>query len=369
MFINKIALKNFRSYNDLTIDFSKKTNIIYGKNAAGKTNILEAIYFFSTGRSHRGASIKEIIKDSGEEASVSLDFYSHQRDFKGAFKIYKDKKKHVLINDVNIKKISEISDYINVVMFSPEDLSIIKNGPSERRRFLDMSISQIKPLYLKNLNNYIKILAQRNCLLKEISKNEKGLEMLDIWDESLAEICAVISVYRYEFLEDLKEYLYNIHKEISNENLKIKYLCGFYDDFKNSCDFDIIKKNIYEKLVATRKSDINLGITQTGIHRDDILFFIDKKEARRFASQGQQRSIVLSLKLSLAEVIKDIKGDYPIILLDDITSELDSSRREYLKGKIRDKQVLITCTDKEDALTNKDVSFFLVEDRKVKISV
>lgn len=366
MYIKEIRLKNFRCYDEAVLQLSDKTNIIYGLNAAGKTNILEAAFLFCTGRSHRKATSAEMIKDGENLSEISLKFESYNREFSGSLKLFEDKKKLLKINEAEIKKLSEISNYINIVMFAPEDLSIIKGFPSERRRFIDMAISQVKPVYLKLLNDYIKTVGQRNCLLKEIYKTGKGEQMLDVWDESAANLAARIAVYRYEFIENLKKYLYEIYYQISSESLKMKYLCCFYDSFNESCDIEDIKNKLIERFISSRKRDIENGATQIGIHKDDFLFFIDKKEVRRFASQGQQRSLILSLKLAQAEFIKETRGDYPVILLDDIASELDEKRRAYLKGKIKDKQVIITCTDKESNITDSsNVKYFFVSNRNV----
>lgn len=367
MFIKSLKLTDFRCYEEAEINFYDKTNIIYGLNAAGKTNVLEAVYLFCTGRSHRRASVKELINENKNMAKIEMSFESCGRDFFGSFSLYNDKKKLFCINESEIKKISEISNYINVVMFSPEDLFLIKGFPSERRRFTDMAISQIRPVYVGLLNEYLKILSQRNALLKRINKNECGTETLDVWDSYFSDLCARICVYRFNFFKQLKVYLYEIYKDISSESLKTKYLCNFYDNFENGCDLSEIKKSVEEKLFLTRKKDIETGATQTGVHKDDILFFINKREVRRYASQGQMRSIVLSLKLALSELIKNEKNDYPIILLDDILSELDENRRSYLNGSINNKQTIITCTDKENNLKNKGfVKYFHVCNRKIK---
>lgn len=366
MFIKSLKLTNFRCYDNAEVNFGNNANIIYGFNAAGKTNILEAIFLFCTGRSHRKASASEIIKENEKYAKVEIAFKSGARDFFASLILSDDKKKLFRINESEIKKMSELSNYINVVMFSPEDLYLIKGFPAERRRFLDMSLGQLKPVYIGLLNEYLKILSQRNALLKKISENESNIDMLDVWDSYFSDLCAKIAIYRYKFLEELKNYLYKIYYDISSENLKIKYLCNFYDEFKNDCSFESVRKKTEEKLKMMRKRDIDTGVTQTGIHKDDILFFINKKEVRKFASQGQQRSIVLSLKLALSELIYEQKGDYPIILLDDITSELDEKRRSYLNGSIENKQTIITCTDKENGVTKNNVKYFHVKDRKIK---
>lgn len=363
MYITNLKLKDFRNYESADINFINGTNIIYGNNAQGKTNILEAIFLFCTARSHRRATDREIIKKDCEQSIIDIKFSDDVRDYVGRMKILDGKKKFVNINNVNIKKISHIADYINVVMFSPEDLFIIKDSPSVRRRFIDMSISQISPVYVSFLNDYLKIINQRNNLLKEIKRYNKSDETLDIWDEYLVDLSCKIIKYRREFIKKLQEFSKKIHYEISTENLLIKYISNcnenIYDDEK-------LYTELCEKIKKSRKRDIETGMTNIGAHRDDFVFYINENDAKIYGSQGQQRSVVLSLKLALTEIIKNEKGSYPIILLDDIMSELDESRRQYLSCKIEDKQVIITCTDKEQKANYSNVKYFNVSNNSVK---
>lgn len=362
MYIKNIKLKDFRNYENADINFSNGTNIIYGNNAQGKTNILESIFLFCTARSHRRASDREMIRRGAQFGNIEINFSDDIRDYNGKMKILDGKKKFVSINGVSIKKISQIADYINVVMFSPDDLAIIKDSPSYRRRFYDMSISQISPIYVSVLNEYIKILNQRNNLLKDIKKSGKSDETLDIWDKYLVELSCRIIKYRCELTKILQETAKKIHTEISGEQLSIKYIsnCG-----ENIYDTEKLKSEFSEKLEKTRRRDIETGTSNTGCHRDDFIFYVNGADVKIYGSQGQQRSIILSLKLALAEIIKSVRGAYPIILLDDIMSELDESRRKYLSGKIEGKQVIMTCTDKEKNNEYSNVKYFYIANNKV----
>ncbi len=363
MYIKSIKLKDFRNYEHVNIDFINGTNIIYGNNAQGKTNILESIFLFCTARSHRRATDKEIIRQGADFGVINIEFCDDVRDYSGCMKILDGKKKFVSINNVNIKKISQIADYINVVMFSPEDLLIIKDSPVIRRRFVDMSISQISPVYVSLLNDYLKILNQRNNLLKNIKKNGKGEETLDIWDNYLIDLSVKIIKYRREFIKKLLVFAKKIHTEISGEELFIKYISNCAD---NIYDDEKLYKELCEKIKKTRRRDIETGTSNTGAHRDDFIFYINDKDAKIYGSQGQQRSVVLSLKLALTELINQVKNSYPVILLDDIMSELDESRRRYLSGKIEGKQVIITCTDKEQSAPYLNVKYFYVSNNSVE---
>lgn len=363
MYVKNLRLKNFRNYENVSVNFINGTNIIYGNNAQGKTNLLEAIFLFCTARSHRRATDKEIIMNGAPFGIIDIDFCDGVRDYEGYMKILDGKKKMVSINKVAVRKISQIADYINVVMFSPEDLSIIKDSPSFRRRFCDMSISQISPVYVSLLNEYIKILNQRNNLLKEIKKTGKSADTLEVWDNYLIDLCVKITKYRRDFTKKIETYAKKIHYEISGENLDIKYISN---SAENTEDNEKMYAEYENKIKKMRIRDIETGTTNYGCHRDDFVFYVNGNDVKLYGSQGQQRSVVLSLKLALTEVINEVRGDYPVILLDDIMSELDESRRKYLAGKIEGKQVMITCTDKEASSIYSNVKYFYVNNSSVK---
>ncbi len=360
MYIKRLKIKNFRNYESAELFLDPKTNIIYGNNAQGKTNLLESVFVFCSGRSHRRADDGEMIKEGAHSASIEIDFENEVRSFAGKMIMQSGKKKLVSFNDVPIKKISQIANYINAVIFSPEDLNIIKGGPGERRRFMDMAISQLKPNYVSCLNDYLKVLKQRNNLLKKITANSVEADTLDIWDDSLADLGAKITIYRQEFIQFLKPFVIQIYAELANEKLDLSYKSNITDNFES---YEIIKENMITLLKKNRRRDLETKISNVGVHRDDISFMIDNRDLKIYGSQGQHRSVVLCLKLAQTEAVFSVKKTYPVILLDDIMSELDKSRRDYFAGKIQDKQVILTCTDRDE--TQKNARYFYVKSGQV----
>ncbi len=339
MIVKSLTLTNFRNYEKETIEFSHGTNVIYGNNAQGKTNLLEAIYLFSHGKTHRTKLDRELIRFGEEFSRLSIEFSDKDRDFRGVMQLASNGKKSVKINNVPITKLSMLMKYLNAVMFSPEDLDIIKGSPQVRRRFLDEAISQLYPIYLKSLISYHKNLAQKNNLLKKLKFSQSSDDtMLQVFNGQIAKDGAQIMEYRKNFLDSINEFAEEIHREISGENLKLLYTPSI------ECDI-ISEENFYKKLDLAKTREIENGSCLYGIQRDDIRFFINDREVRSFASQGQQRTVVLSCKMAQMEHINKVRGEYPVLLLDDIMSELDVTRRAYLAGKIKDKQVIITCTD------------------------
>lgn len=359
MKVKSLSVANFRNYSGEEINFCDDTNVIYGDNAQGKTNLLEAVYLFSHGKSHRTKSDSELVSFGKDVARLSLEFADKDRSYRGVMHIEANGKKRVKINNVPITKLSMLMRYLNVVMFSPEDLDIIKGAPQMRRRFLDEAISQLYPVYLKTLISYHKNLAQKNNLLKKLrAKGKLEDEMLLVWNEQLAEDGSRIMKYRCDYIDSISGFLKEIHKKISGENLELIYT--------QSVECDIInKENFLSKLMAQAPREIENGASLYGIQRDDLKFFINDREAKIYASQGQQRTVVLSLKMAQMENINEVRGEYPVLLLDDIMSELDVSRRRFLTEKIRDKQVIITCTDKEDA-PGLGTEFFKVTGGKIE---
>lgn len=343
MFIKTLELKDYRNYDMLSIDFSDGINILYGDNAQGKTNILESIYISGTTKSHRSNKDREIIKLGKDESHirmfVSRDNVIHKIDMH----LKKNKPKGVAINGLAIKKSSELFGIVNIILFSPEDLSIIKNGPAERRRFIDLELCQLDKVYLYNLSNYNKIINQRNNLLKQISFNPKLMDTLSIWDMQLVEYGSKIIERRKLFIDQLNEIVYDIHNKLSGnkEHLIINY------------EPNVLANEFESKLKSTLQKDITLKLTNTGPHRDDISFLNDTIDLRKFGSQGQQRTAALSLKLAEIELVKKIIKDKPILLLDDVLSELDRKRQNYLLNSIRDIQTIITCTGLEEFITNR----------------
>lgn len=334
MIVESLSLKNYRNYENLNLNFSNGTNIFYGNNAQGKTNILEAVYMSGTTKSHRTNKDLELIRFSEEESHISTIVRKNGISHKIDIHLKNNKSKGVAIDGIPIKKASELFGMINFVFFSPEDLNIIKNGPSEKRRFMDIELCQLNKVYLSNLANYNKIVIQRNRLLKDLYFRKDLEDTLDIWDFQLYEYGQKIIEMREAFVERLNQIIFNIHHSLSGgkENLKIVYL--------KNCE----KENLLEQLKINREKDLKLKTTTVGPHRDDLGFYFDGMDVRKFGSQGQQRCAALSLKLSEIELVKSTTGDTPILLLDDVLSELDKNRQNYLLNHIHDIQAMITCT-------------------------
>ena len=353
MWINKVKINNFRNYNEQEIELEKNVNVLYGENAQGKTNIIESIFLCSMGKSFRAKQDKEMIKINSQNAIVEVEFKKIDRD--GKIKIQLGNKKIVYVNGIKIKKLSELLGNLNVVMFNPDDINILKGGPQNRRRFLDIMISQLKPNYMHTLSLYSKTIEQRNNYLRQIKEEKKPENMLDIWDEELSEYAVIISKYRKEFMEKVKSKIKKIHSEITDnkEEIEIEYL--------TECDD---REKYLGLLRQRRKLDIIKGYTTKGIHRDDFMIYINDKQLNIYGSQGQHRTAMLSLKLSEVNIVEDEIGEKPILLLDDFMSELDQKRRTHFLEKINDTQVIITCTDKID-IENKNILIYNVKDGKV----
>ena len=355
MWIKNIKINNFRNYNKEEIQLEKNINIFYGENAQGKTNIIEAIFLCSMGKSFRAKKDKEMINLNYENAQIEIEYQKTDRD--GKIKIELGNKKIVYINGVKIKKLSELLGNINVVIFTPDDINILKGGPQNRRRFLDIMISQLKPNYMYNLNLYLKTLEQRNNYLRQIKEEKKDENLLDIWDEKLSEYAINIYKYRKEFIEKIRNKIKIIHNEITDnrEEIQIEYIT------------ECTNKEEYLKLLRQRrKLDIIKGFTTKGIHRDDFVIYINKKQLDIYGSQGQHRTAILSLKLSELNIVYDEIGEYPILLLDDFMSELDEKRRKNLLEKIKDAQVIITCTEKIEVENNKILIYNVKSGKTIK---
>ena len=353
MWIKNIKIKNFRNYKEEEINLEKNINIFYGENAQGKTNIIEAIFLCSLGKSFRAKKDIEMIKLNEKNAVVELEYEKTDRE--GKIKIELGNKKNIYLNGIKIKKLSELLGNLNIVIFTPDDINILKGGPQNRRRFLDIMISQMKPNYMYNLNLYQKTIEQRNNYLRQIREFNKSDEMLEIWDEKLVDYACKIYEYRKEFMKKINEKIVNIHSEITDNKEKIKI------EYNSDCDS---REKYIELLKQRRKLDIIKGYTTKGIHRDDFKIFINERELGIYGSQGQHRTSILSLKMAELDIIKEEIGEYPILLLDDFMSELDEKRRKHLLEKISNIQVIITCTDKIK-LENKDVLIYNVKDGKV----
>ena len=338
MYIKKIKLKNYRNYTEQEIILNNNINIFFGQNAQGKTNIVESIFLCSLGKSFRTNKEKELIKFNENNTRIEIEYEKKDREGKIIYNI--GDKKEILINDVKIKKLSEILGNLNIVLFSPEDINILKEGPSQRRKFINMLISQVRPKYIYNYNMYLNVLEQRNNYLKKIEQNDFDEKLIDIYDEKLAEYGIIICNYRKEFIEKIKEKINIIHKNITEEKeeIKIKYI--------SDCE----NKDIFiKKLRENRSKDIERGYTTCGIQRDDIYFFINGKKVDVYGSQGQQRTAILSLKLCELEIIED---------------EIDEKRKNNFLNNMKNMQIIITCTEK---ISNEKLKIkeFKVENGKV----
>ena len=344
MWIKKIELKNFRNYKNQKLELNKNVNVLYGENAQGKTNIIESIFLCSMGKSFRAKKDKEMIKLDEDSCSVEVEYEKSDRE--GKIKIEIGNKKNIFVNDIKIKRLSELLGKINIVIFTPD----------QRRKFLDIMISQLRPNYIHILSLYQKTIEQRNNYLKQIKEEQKDENLLEIWDEKLAEYAIKICEYRKEFIEKLKPKMEKLHKEITNnkEEIKIEYVTECLD-----------KKIYLDLLKERRKLDILKGFTTKGVHRDDFVIYINGRQLNVYGSQGQQRTSILTLKLAELNLIYDEIGEYPILLLDDFMSELDKSRRESLVQHIKETQVIITCTDKL-ALENFEYLEYNVKEGKIK---
>lgn len=343
MIIESLELKNYRNYHELHMQFSPGTNILYGNNAQGKTNVLESIYVCSTTKSHRGSKDREMIQFGAEESHIKMTVRKNDVPYRIDMHLKKNKTKGVAINGIPIRKASELFGIVNVVFFSPEDLNLIKNGPAERRKFIDLELCQLNKLYVHSLVSYNRILMQRNKLLKELFFHPEYEETLDIWDLQLAQYGGEVIQYRKEFIAQLNEIIYDIHLKLSGgrEELKIVY------------DPNTSRERLEEELRRSRQQDMKQKTTLVGPHRDDIGFFMGDIDIRKFGSQGQQRTAALSLKLAEIELVKKLVKDYPILLLDDVLSELDGSRQNELLAAIQHIQTMITCTGLEDFVNNR----------------
>ena len=356
MIIKSLELADFRNYENLKIDFSSGTNILYGDNAQGKTNILEAIFVSATTKSHKGSKDKEIIRFGKEEAHVRTILERDNAEYRIDMHLRKNKSKGIAIDGQKIKRASDLIGKLNVVFFSPEDLSIIKNGPSERRRFMDIELCQLDQIYLNSLSKYNKLVVERNKVLKDLFDHPENSVLLDVQDKQLCEYGSVIIKTREKFIRDLNEIIRPIHEKLTGGK---EFLSVYYEPNVNSDEFE-------KKLRSSRQKDTYAKQTTVGPHKDDFSFIVCKSnekenpdslqdgiDIRKYGSQGQQRTASLSLKLSEIEIVKKAKKENPVLLLDDVLSELDSNRQNYLLNTIGDIQTIITCTGLDEFVNNR----------------
>ncbi len=360
MYIETIELKDFRNYEYLKTSFDKHINLIYGDNAQGKTNILEAIYMASTTKSHRATKDEELIRIENFDESEYLDDFLNssltdahiklivQKEFTSDridIHIKKNKNKGIAINGIPLKKSSDLFGYLQVVFFYPEDLDIIRRGPNVRRHFLDIDISRVDKVYLNSLIDYNKLLESRNKLLKDISfRNREGdRNTLDIINTQIVEYGKNVITGRKNYIDKINILIKKIHKNLSGDKEELKII------YQPSTDLNSFRENLEKNI----ERDIKTGITGLGPHRDDFTFFINGKDVKKFGSQGQKRTAALSLKLAQIDIAKSETGEMPVLLLDDVLSELDSSRQEYLLKCIGNMQTIITCTGQDEWIKSR----------------
>ena len=359
MKIKRLEFTSFRNYGSLELDLEEGCNIFYGNNAQGKTNILEGIYLSCTTKSHKKSKDREMIRFGDEEAHLRVFIEKRDIDYEIDMHLKGNVKKHIAVNGQPIKRAADLLGIANIIFFSPEDISMIKSGPSERRRFVDMDLSQLDSLYLSSLSDYSKALEQKNKLLRDAAffKDPSIDDMLDVWDEKLMEYGKEIIKKRSLFIEELNTILKDKNREIT----------GIDEELNCIYEPDASVEEYKEKLFRGRKGDLKSGSTSTGPHRDDIRFSLNGTDLRKYGSQGQQRSASLSVKLSEIELVKKRIGDTPILMLDDVLSELDSSRQKCLLNSIGDIQTLITCTGLEELIKNDFIKnkIFFVENATV----
>ena len=355
MLITSIELQNFRNYKLQKINLNSNINVFFGDNAQGKTNILESVFISAFGKSYRAKKDNELIKIGEDFSNIIVNYKNNRRA--GNVKIQISNKKSIILNGIKIKKLSELLGNINIVLFTPDDINILKEGPSKRRRFLDMMIGQIRPNYVYAINEYMKVLEQRNNYLKQIN-NYKTIneDLMQIWDEKLTEYGIQIAKYRKEFISKIAEKIKEIHKEITEnkEDISIEYIT----DCENKDDFLSQLKNM-------RKLDIIKGYTTKGVQKDDFVIYINGQPVNIYGSQGQYRTSILSLKLCELEIIKEEIGETPILLLDDFMSELDEKRICNFAKHIKNTQVIITCT-KEIYEEEVNKTVFYIKEGKVE---
>lgn len=353
MYVRNLKLRNFRNYKEMETSFCPGLNVIYGKNGQGKTNIIEALFLCAAGKSHRTAHDVDLINTEADSFCIDLFFENGQGDRTMQFRYNNKKQKSISIQEIPIRKIGELMGNFNAVIFSPEDLMMIKQGPALRRRFIDIALSQIKPSYFFALQQYNKTLLQRNTLLKQIKKNRSFLETLEVWDQSLYQLGMEIIKQREVFLQEISILIEENHRFISGEKetLQLKYQPS------------VSAEQYLMKLKQATAGDIERESTGVGPHRDDYIYLLDGQELKIYGSQGQQRTAVLSSKLAELMIMEKDTEEKPVLLLDDVLSELDLDRQKLLFEKIEEIQTFVTCTDKNIVKTgaNSEITFYYIE--------
>lgn len=362
MKLKQIELKHYRNIENLHLEPCENVNIIYGDNGQGKTNLIEAIWLFTGNMSFRSSKLNELIQFDQKYAEIAIGFEDSRREQKAKIKL--SGKKEIFLNQVPLKKSGDLAGHFYCVVFSPTDLEFVKGSPKNRRKFIDLAISQITPRYLHYLELYEKALEQRNALLKELPSKGYLRDTLDIWDLQLAKTGTIISIYRNDYLSKLGKIAKNIYDGISSqkEEFSVCYLSSAFENIDEVKSYDDGAINQYfEKLQAAVSQDVRFGFTSVGIHRDDMELFLNGLPIKTYGSQGQQKSSVLTLKLSEAALLKKVTGEKPIVLLDDVMSELDRTRQEYILNHVKNQQVFITCCDVFNTVQLKNGKIFKLE--------
>ncbi len=356
MFCERIYVENFRNIDTADISFCSGTNILVGNNAQGKTNLLEAIYMTTLGKSFRRATDKELIQFDHDCAYIKNTYHDTIRQNEISLRIFSDRRqRRIEQNRVKISKMSDMVGAFRTVLFCPEHLSIVKEGPAMRRNFLDVAISQLRPMYMRSLQRYQTVLKERNSLIKQAELSREQFDQtIDLWSSQLAEEAAIITKYRVEYLNDAREYISNCFSDMTGQREcpTLVYKSSSHLTEEDCFDREKIKRAYMELYNTRHDREIGAGMTLWGIHRDDIEMELNGKDARIFCSQGQQRSFALAMKIAEGEMIRrECSGDYPVFLLDDVLSELDGERKKYLIESIFDKQVIMTTCENviEDA--------------------
>ncbi|WP_240662968.1 DNA replication/repair protein RecF [Acidilutibacter cellobiosedens] len=366
LYVESIRIINFRNYENLNIKLSKNINIFVGKNAQGKTNLLESIYFCAVGKSFRTNKDKDMINFNSDKSYIGINIKERNIDKLIEIKLERNAPKKMRINGIELGKNKELNSGLNVVVFSPDDLKIIKEGPQERRNFLDLEISQLKPLYRYNLNRYNKILFQRNNLLRFMKYKEKNREVLETFNIQLIKTGSQIILERKKFIDSLSSISKRIHGNLTfnEEKLDFNYVTNVTENVNDLRD---LERDFFDKLNKNIDNDILKGSTEIGPHRDDIEIIINDFNSKQFASQGQQRTAILSIKLAEVELIENEKRYKPVLLLDDVLSELDEDRRRYLIKSFSGLQTIITSADviRLKEIDNLDKKTFYIEKGKV----
>ena len=368
MRINNIVLQNFRNYTNLELDFNEHRNIIVGENAQGKTNLIEAIYLSAFAKSFRTNNAGDMVKFGETQGRVNVEINSEDLDKKIDITLLSNGRKMIKRDGKVVRRTADLLNNIVVIVFSPDDLRIIKDSPERRRDFINRELSQLRPQYYEVLRNYNNVLKQKNSLLKSFYSTDNSRkyneDMLDVFDHQLADYAYELIRYRREFVDQLSDEASEIMSAISGgrENLRIEY--------KSSCDYISAPEGrelLYKQFCHNRDKDMYAGNATLGPHRDDLEFFINNTDAKKYGSQGQQRTIALSLKLAEIRIAKQVLDEYPVLLLDDVLSELDIDRQKFLVNQIEGVQLFITSAEISNEITEslRGGALFRVEDGSI----